>query len=257
MSCFASHPGVPSTRWPNQADEHLLDAVVGEIAHADNIPKPKFAIMEGGIYEYGPMAQRLENGGLGVNRSMLKTLECTDKAVSGEMRAVLAHEMHHIGNAGKQYTALFLPVVLFPAAAMAGYHFWRKAHEGAKDNAQFHSNLDAIVAQHKGVLLPHPNPSTENNFLTAAKYAAVGMAGVGASLVSARYFSRAFEYAADLHGAKHTSPEVMASAIRKVCGTIEEGIAKGAKPPLWNRFMDATFMAHPSTAERIAKVTGR
>jgi Zn-dependent protease with chaperone function len=203
-----------------------------------------------------------------VTQPLLELLESTDftKAPTDELKAVLAHEMHHSANIGKTVLLTRGSVLIMPAAAMLAMYLYDKAHEksqGTPDKKQIPNPQQLLTdigteAEKLEQTLPIESDIEQKKkghpAITLAKYLAVGTVGLAAGLMVARVSSRHFEFAADRFAAECGHGEALVSALEKIHGNIEQSVAAHPQGNFLRKLIGETIMAHPNLAERIANI---
>jgi Zn-dependent protease with chaperone function len=203
-----------------------------------------------------PSAAALSKDAVLLSEPMLKLLGTTDltQPISQELKAVLSHEMHHCSMHTGIVLAKFVPIFALPAIALTATYLYDRA-QAKKATAPKPEDIEqAATATRKELPKDEKGSSFLDNLIYYGKYVAIGVAATAAGLLTARYVSRHFEFAADNFGASMTDKGAMASALEKVLGTTDAILSNHPKGSIISRILDETVRAHPGLAERTANI---
>lgn len=245
---------------------------VEEIAARLKIPAPDFFLTGGSIsghpnfmnMHYSPGAFSISKKTVLISPSLLEALGNSDlsKPISDELRAVIAHEMHHCANFTSLSLMKFAPVLALPAAAMTGLYLYNNAKaNAAKEGDTSKEKLVEHVHKEADKLHDTLPEEAKASWLmramnTTAKYMAVAAVGVGVGLLLTRQGARYHEFAADAFAseASHNRNSII-RALEKIFEYAGINVAEHDK--MFKGVMNETFGAHPSLAERAAHVHSR
>lgn len=210
-----------------------------------------------------PNAAALSNKDILISNPILRLFEATDlnKPLSEELKAVLAHEMHHCAHHKKIVAARAVPLVALPAAAMTGVYLYDKAHAKAKKEGNISpENITKHLegaAQDAHMELPAEAAKSPfiSRLLTSGKYIAAAAAGLGVGGLTSRIASRQFEYAADSFASKAVSDkEAMVGALRKILESMGRKVSEHPKGESFTEVVKELCSSHPSFAKRAANI---
>lgn len=245
---------------------------VEEIAARLKISAPDFFLTGGSMsghpnfmkMHFAPNAAALSKKTVILSPPLLEALGNSDlsKPISDELRAVIAHEMHHCANFTSLSLMKFAPVLLMPAAAMTGLYLYNNAKaNAAKEGDTSKEKLVEHVHKEADKLHDTLPEEAKSSWLiravnTTAKYMAVAAAGVGVGLLLTRQGARYHEFAADAFAseASHNKNSII-SALEKIFEYC--GVTAAEHDKMYKGVMGETFGAHPSLAERAAHVHSR
>lgn len=203
-----------------------------------------------------PSAGALSKDSVLVSEPLFKLLGSADlsKPISKELKAVLSHEMHHCSMHTGVLLAKYVPIFALPAIALTATYLYDRAQ--AKKTAIPKPEDIEKAATDTRKELPKDEKGSRflDNLIYYGKYIAIGVAATAAGLLTARYVSRHFEFAADSFGASMTDKDAMASALGKVVGESEKILAGHPQGGLFSKLIGETIHAHPSLAERVANI---
>lgn len=245
----------------------LLRIKAPEIHCAPSIKVPTHPLIEGIVNH--PNAASLSKDKIFISQPMLDLFEAQDlsKPISEELKAILGHEMHHCANRGSLMAMRSLPVFALPAIAVAATYLYDHAknkaeHEKDVSAGNLVKHIDATAKdadrqlreQQENKPQRHEEAGLKRNILHYGKYFAIGVAGLGAGLLTSRYGSRFHEFAADRFGASVTNKEAAISALRKIHEAMGASISEHPEKEAFKGLINETMQAHPSFAERAAHI---
>jgi Zn-dependent protease with chaperone function len=203
-----------------------------------------------------PSAAALSKDTVLLSEPMLKLLGSTDltQPISQELKAVLSHEMHHCSNHTGILLAKFVPIFALPAIALTATYLYDRAQAKKAATPKPEDIERAATETRKELPKDEKGSGFLDNLIYYGKYVAIGVAATAAGLLTARYVSRHFEFAADSFGAGMTDKGAMASALEKVLGTTHDLLASHPKGGIFSRIIGETIQAHPSLTERVANI---
>ena len=171
-----------------------LYSSMDEVAAKLNIPMPKFYVLPEKYYGHplfdglanAPNAASLSKTDIIISKPILRLLKSSDlsKPLSEEMKAILAHEMHHCANRGSMMAMSRVPVAALPVIAIAATYMYDKAHAKAQKEGDTSA---ANVVKHMGDAAKETQDSLPSetgrstffkNVITTGKYIAVATAGL-------------------------------------------------------------------------------
>jgi Zn-dependent protease with chaperone function len=178
------------------------------------------------------------------------------KTISRETKAVLAHEIGHVGTSSGSLARL--SVFASPVIAIGAYELIRRYWQNnvsKEDAAKNINDAERPAGDH---------PWMSDKVFTVAKYVAIGAIGLAAGGFAARHISRAAEFAADKRAIEFTKdPEALVSGLTKLHAAANHamegashqtrGVTQWLKHT-WQKFANATYKAHPDLAERIQHI---
>lgn len=255
------------------ASHPALHKIIEDLCAKANVPMP-----EGGVHiikESFGMPNAMFGKTLGGNamflgEKLLHTFgyEKEAGALPKELEAIIAHEIGHSTRIGKDVFRVYLPSLVMPIAAVAGYAIYqhaKKKHEthgasviesigaSSKELEQgLHKAIDesALTDQHK------EEAKQKAGLLSkVVRYAAVWIAGSLLAIPVAKYLGRKPEFLADAFAKEHVGAEHIISALQKLDSAGERAMTEYGMPKVLQKLL--TFGDyHPSTQSRIANLRG-
>lgn len=210
-----------------------------------------------------PNAAAISKKDILISNPILRLFGATDlnKPLNEELKAVLAHEMHHCAHHNKVVASRVIPMAALPAAAIAGVYLYDKAQAKAKEEGNISPenitrHLEGAVHDVHAELPANAAKSPfMSRLLTTGKYIAAAAAGLSAGGLTSRIASRQFEYAADAFASQAVSDkEIMVSALHKVHESIGKSVSEHPKGQSFVDVVKELCSSHPSFAKRAAHI---
>lgn len=205
-----------------------------------------------------------------VTESMLKLFESENlhSVPHPELQAILGHEMSHCKFGASEVRNGKWPLLILPAAAVTGMYIyntlWKNHAQSLPQERQ--EALNTYTSQlHAGIQKAGFNPEfhqaeqkAKQDAIDIGKYFAAAALGLIGGIALVRHFHIAKELRADQLGAKVSTPEAMAGAIKKINTAIlehfEKGEVGGGNPSKWKEFKMNLLEPYPTIEHRIENV---
>ena len=244
----------------------------------DLCAKAKISMPEGGVHiikeSFGMpnamLGKTLGGNTMFIGEKLLHTFgyDHAAEAIPKELEAIIAHEVGHSTRIGKDVMRVYLPSLLMPVAAVAGYAIYqhaKKKHEthgasviesiGQSTNELeqgLHKAIDesAMPEQHKA------EAKHKAGLLSKiVRYSAVWIAGSLLAIPVAKFLGRKPEFLADAFAKEHVGADHMISALQKLDGAAEKAMTEYGMPKIVQKLFTLGDY-HPSTPSRIAALRG-